>query len=302
MKNGTDTDATVGRMVSPPSPAPYPPAAELARQMEQVERAVWRDIHRLATPAEAASHGLFVTEAGDYTALGAAGFDILYFNRVIGLGTDRAAGAAELDLLIDRYRSAGIPRFFLHLSPVARPAALPHWLDERGFVHHNNYAKLYRDLRDIPHTDTGFRIDPVTPGDAALFGRLSAPLFDWPPLVERLLMRTVGTPGWHHYLAWDRDEPVACGAFRVVGPFAYLGPAATLPAWRGRGLQSALIARRLRDAAAAGCRWVVTETAEDTAQRPAPSMRNMLRAGFRLACLRPNYRWSDPDAVPRDVV
>lgn len=298
MRNRTDTDAIVGRTVSTQSPGPHPPAAELTRQMEQVERTVWREIHRLATPAEAASHGLFVTDAEGFTALGAAAFDILYFNRVIGLGTDRPAGAAELDLLIDRYRSAGIARFFIHLSPVARPATLPDWLKERGFVHHNNYAKLYRDARDVPQTDSGFRIEPVEAADAMLFGRLSAPVFDWPPVVERMLVRTVGAPGWHHYIARDGDEPVACGAFRVVGPFAYLGPAATLPAWRGRGLQSALITRRLRDAAAAGCRWVVTETAEDTAERPAPSMRNMLRAGFRLACLRPNYLWSDPDVGP----
>jgi hypothetical protein len=33
---------------------------------------------------------------------------------------------------------------------------------------------------------------------------------------------------------------------------------------------------------------LVTETAEDTPERPNPSDRNMLRAGFRLAYLRDN--------------
>ena len=65
--------------------------------------------------------------------------------------------------------------------------------------------------------------------------------------------------------------------------------AATLPDYRGLGAQSALIARRFQDAAEAGCKWMVVETAEDKPERPVASYRNLKRLGFELAYLCPNY-------------
>ena len=47
--------------------------------------------------------------------------------------------------------------------------------------------------------------------------------------------------------------------------------------------------QRLRDAAALGCRWAVTETGRDTAEQSNASYRNMRRAGFDLAYLRRDY-------------
>ena len=65
--------------------------------------------------------------------------------------------------------------------------------------------------------------------------------------------------------------------------------AATLPPERGRGAQGALMARRMRDAAEMGCKWVITETGEETPDLPNPSYRNMVRLGFKLAYFRQNY-------------
>ena len=56
-----------------------------------------------------------------------------------------------------------------------------------------------------------------------------------------------------------------------------------------QGAQSALLARRLQDAGAAGCDRFVLETAEERPERGAPSYRNALRFGFRTAYVRPNY-------------
>ena len=49
------------------------------------------------------------------------------------------------------------------------------------------------------------------------------------------------------------------------------------------------MARRIEDGRALGCRWFVTETGEDTPERPNPSFRNMLRSGFALGYHRANY-------------
>ena len=104
-----------------------------------------------------------------------------------------------------------------------------------------------------------------------------------------MLARPVGTPAWKHYFAYKGDKPVACGATFLRGEYASLAFAATLPEYRGLGAQSALITRRLRDAATAGCKWMMTETAQETADRSVPSFRNMLRFGFQVAYERPNY-------------
>ena len=76
---------------------------------------------------------------------------------------------------------------------------------------------------------------------------------------------------------------------RTAGTMAWFSFAGTREGHRGRGAQSALIARRLRDARLAGCTRVSVETAEDKPEKPAPSFRNLRRLGFRFAYLRPNF-------------
>jgi GNAT superfamily N-acetyltransferase len=90
-------------------------------------------------------------------------------------------------------------------------------------------------------------------------------------------------------MAYDGGKAVSTGALFVSGEAAWLDFATTLPEYRGRGAQAALLARRIVDAAELGCRYLVVETAEDTPQRGAPSHRNMLRFGFQEAYARPNY-------------
>jgi hypothetical protein len=53
---------------------------------------------------------------------------------------------------------------------------------------------------------------------------------------------------------------------------------------------STLLHRRIEDARAAGCHTLFVETGERTADRPSASYRNILRAGFKEAYLRPNWR------------
>jgi len=84
------------------------------------------------------------------------------------------------------------------------------------------------------------------------------------------------------------------------GDGAWLGWGGTLRSHRGRGIQSAMVARRIEDARAKHCQWLTVETAEDLPERPNPSYRNMERAGFRVLCLRPSHAWTPaPEASPR---
>ena len=75
----------------------------------------------------------------------------------------------------------------------------------------------------------------------------------------------------------------------IDGDVAEFGIAATLEPARGRGAQLALLHRRIADAGAAGCETLFVETGERVPNRPSASYRNILRAGFEEAYLRPNW-------------
>jgi len=53
--------------------------------------------------------------------------------------------------------------------------------------------------------------------------------------------------------------------------------------------QGAIMARRIADGIALGCRHLVTEAGEETPDSPNPAYHSLLRTGFRLANLRRNW-------------
>jgi len=273
---------------------------EEALGLERIEAAVWGDCFRAASAEEAAACGTHLDTGPAGTMMAASGVDVLAFNRLLGFGVEQPATQAMVDAVVASYAAAGVSRFFIQVSPAARPPQVYDWLAARGFRHHNNWVKLFRRVEDPPQVSTDLHVRPVGPEHAEAFAGIVALAFEWPDRVMPWLARLVGRVGWHHYLAFDGDVPVATGALYVHDGIGYLGPAATLPACRGRGAQGALIARRLRDAAALGCSWLVTETAEDRPGHSAPSMRNMLRYGFEIAYRRPNYLYllNDPVSSP----
>jgi GNAT superfamily N-acetyltransferase len=94
-------------------------------------------------------------------------------------------------------------------------------------------------------------------------------------------------PGNECYLA-RLDGKVAGGAtLSLRDGIAGLFGASTLPAYRKRGVQSALLAARLARAAEAGC-----DLAACLAQPGSVSQRNILRSGFQVLYTRVKYERS----------
>jgi len=123
------------------------------------------------------------------------------------------------------------------------------------------------------------------------------PAFDGRPHSIPYTSDLVGRPGWHHYVARDGGDVVAAASMYARDGFAWLGAAGTLASHRGRGAQSALIARRVEDARALGCHTLTTETAHDPPEKPNPSYHNMERAGFQFVYRRPSWVFPDPGGV-----
>ena len=86
--------------------------------------------------------------------------------------------------------------------------------------------------------------------------------------------------GYACYLAEDAGsgEPLGAALLTVGDGVGLLANASTLPAARGRGVQAALIARRIADAVDAGC-----DVVGGLALPWSSSQRNMRRAGLHVA-------------------
>ncbi|MFB9994827.1 hypothetical protein ACFFLM_23020 [Deinococcus oregonensis] len=84
----------------------------------------------------------------------------------------------------------------------------------------------------------------------------------------------------------DPFPDLACGSLYVKEGYGWLGNATTLPEFRRQGAQTALIARRITDAARQGAHTVFTQVAEDLPDKPNPSEHNMRKARFLTAYRR----------------
>jgi GNAT superfamily N-acetyltransferase len=263
----------------------------LAVAVELVEADAWAQL-QLALPEDFRTRmGVAVHRHGRAVALVTGGSAEIAVNRVIGLGVLALVSPDLIETLIRQYSSAGVERFLVQMSPEAVTAEIDGWLLARGFVSKPGLAKLHRatgDAASLPLA-TNIRVAEIDAGDAETFeGIVAAPLMV-PEEMRPGIRSTIGHRGWRYYLALQGDRPIAGAALYAGEEAGWCGLAATVEDHRGQGAQTALLVRRIRDAAASGCRWVMAETMLEKPDRPNPSMRNMRRLGFDVLHQRRNY-------------
>lgn len=154
---------------------------------------------------------------------------------------------------------------------------------ERGLRLDHYETVLMRDLSapiHDPPLPANLSIEALDRGQFSAWSDAAVEVFfgKKPPAFAEGLMEVLnGTPA-------DRYSGVADGKIVAVGSSAtfedavFLGGMGTLEAYRGKGFQSAMIARRLIDARAKGARWAMLETAPGSG-----SQRNAMKAGFHVA-------------------
>jgi GNAT superfamily N-acetyltransferase len=266
---------------------------DLARKFEFQEAESWAD-YFADCPGELENQlGIRTVRAGGSYAISAAKVDILAYNRVIGLGIHRPVDEEQITGMINFYRSNGTKRFFVQLSPAAQPDNVKELLEHHHFYHYNNWTKLFRPVTGIPPVDTPLKIEQISREQSGIFSDIIIQAFEWPEILKKLIANPVGRPGWKHYVAFKGNTPAACASLFIRGEIATLALAATRPDYRGLGGQSALIIRRIQDVSEAGCKWIISETAEENPEKPVPSYRNLLKTGFQVAYKRPNFIWEN---------
>jgi GNAT superfamily N-acetyltransferase len=214
-------------------------------------------------------------------------------NKVVGLGFGGPPSPAALDEVERAYAERGAPTQ-VELAHVVDPdiAAM---LTDRGYRLESFEDVLGRALDRLPEPDPGPGIEIRRSGDDE-FDRWLAVMADavahpdtqgvpwreeFPREVYERAERDGAAAGVERYIAL-RDGAVAGGAgLRRSAGIAQFAGAATAPAHRRHGIQSALLAVRLADAAAAGC-----DVAVITTQPGSRSGQNAHRQGFELLYTR----------------
>lgn len=211
-------------------------------------------------------------------------------SQVFGLGLFDEVTTAHLDQIEAFFRSEGCP-CDLEISPLVGPA-FSAMLAERGYVPVEHSSMTYQPIRwaTMRTSDVGVRI--ADRSEARLWAETSAK--GWSDHVEaetflRQLGHIVATrEGSVPFFAELDGRPIATGALLISDRVALFSGASTMPAFRGRGAQRALLNARLTHAAKAGCDLAVMVTLPGST-----SQRNAERAGFRIAYTRTKWR-KDP--------
>ena len=261
----------------------------LVAELERSELRVWSAVYRGAPSEAVTACGIGICEFPPAAAMWMSKIDILACNRVMGLGLGGPPDRKTVEEIIATYERAMVPRFIVQLAPLVTVGPTITAISDLGLAPITNWVRLVRDVSSPGPSSTKLRVDEIGPELGAKFGEIMCAGFGFDPALGLPLAAMVGTPGWKFYLAYLDDRPIGTALLVVDGKIGWLGFAATLPEARGHGAQSALIARRILDARTAGCEVLSVETAEQTQAREAPSYRNILRAGFEVGYLRPNY-------------
>jgi ribosomal protein S18 acetylase RimI-like enzyme len=268
--------------------------ASLAKRIEKAEATLITEAAR-ATASRIGPDNVFIRQFGGGVAIHAG--DGAPFNKVAGLGFLGVPDGQHFEEIEQELAARNSP-VQVEISTLAYPA-LARMLTERGYalVGFENVLGLALDRLEHP-------AEPATPSmsiarttaqddeawlDAVLTGFLNADTYDGPAshesfdrdVLRRVYEDMASAHGFERFLA-RVDGKVAGGAsLRIFEGIAQLCGAATLPEYRRRGVQSALLRYRLADSAQRGC-----DVAVVTTMPGSKSQENVQRAGFELLYAR----------------
>lgn len=269
-------------------------STELAARIESAE------CDLLLASARAGSDGV---DAGSPTVLPIGGGVAIYvedespLNKVAGLGFGGALDPADLEGVEAMYDRAGVP-VQVELSTLADPSIAP-LLTARGYriVGFENVMGAALPMRTedvLEATDVAIESLPGGGTDfdewlSVLVRGFGSPDEQGVPshesfeddAIRRVLRQQGLAAGMRRYLASRAGEAAGGASMRAAHGVAHLCGAATLPEHRRRGIQRALLDRRLADASAAGCDLAVVTTLPGSR-----SQKNVQVLGFELLYTR----------------
>lgn len=204
------------------------------------------------------------------------------FNTVKGVNGENID---DLDKIVAFYASRGIPSRF-EVTPGNASTDLFRKLSSLGYFQSGFHTALYRPLYTgepaLGGADTAIKIEEISLANFDIFGELYTRGFGMPAAFKDYVTANnkilAESANWNFYLAHVGGEPAGIGVLYVKNDVATLAASATVPEFRNKGVQTALIQKRMQQAADEGCRYLVGQAAFGSV-----SQKNMQRAGFNVA-------------------
>ncbi len=221
-------------------------------------------------------------------------------NTSFGLGLHGPVLPAHLDELEAFFVQRG-ERPRVEVCPLADPS-LPAGLAARGYLPDDYENQLVASLREPIDSggpygrrsldrgpDPRVTVREITPEERSAWGDLMMRAFEAPADltaadIELGKVIAQGQEGVTYLLAEVDGAPAGTGMVTIAGEVALLNADATLPEFRGLGIQSALQGMRLDMATDAGCELATSEAAPGSV-----SQRNQERHGLRVAYTRTTW-------------
>jgi hypothetical protein len=212
-------------------------------------------------------------------------------NKVLGLGLGAAVEDPDLDAIEAFYDERGIP-VQIELCPLASPG-LASRLTARGYQLQAFENQLARTVDAGAAPEPGLRVTGVPPelddtwlevvstGFAAADG--TAATADVPPdVVERIrgVMRGFAHPALERLLVWVDGEPAGAACAYVIDGVLGVTGTSTLPSFRRRGVQQAVLASALNRGRGRASLAIATVDPGSVSQR------NFERFGFQVVYTR----------------
>ena len=219
-----------------------------------------------------------------------------FWSKIIGLGVTEPVTSEVIDAAVAFLVAHGSTRATFQIAPDRLPSDWDAIADRHGIRPRSSWLKLVCPVTDFRPRETSLDVRPITAEDANRAAEVIAVGFGMDPgLVASLYGTAIRSEAFRGFGVWDGESIVAAAASRHAASAASLYGAATLPEYRGRGAQSALVAARAAAAREAGYELLVTETWLPEIEGTNSSLNNMVRAGFRSLYVRENWLWTtDP--------
>jgi GNAT superfamily N-acetyltransferase len=264
----------------------------LAARIERAEARLLADgVACVARRVGAGSDVLSRRFAGGHAAFTEPGSPL---NKVAGLGFEGVPPEKELAEVEEAFARRGCP-VRVELSSLADPS-LGAFLTRRGYVLEGfeDVLGLALPAAGLPQVPADVRVLSSGPEelerwlDVTVTGFLapdeqgvpSSETFE-AEVLRRVVRDFVQADGMTRFLAERAGAPAGGGSVRIADGIAQLCGAATLPAHRRRGVQTALLSERLGAACRAGCNLAVVTTLPGS-----KSQENVRRRGFALLYTR----------------
>jgi hypothetical protein len=213
---------------------------------------------------------------GNATALVCGSIPAQVFNRVIGMTPE---DGGHIPAILTFYARYGAEPMF-DLSPYAVP---PFWvtpnltamLHKHGFYQGAWHQILYGvPTSAVPDLSPHLSIRAVTAKEVDPFVSVYEQVWGSGTAISVLLDQ----PTFRCYLAYVDDVPAALGVLHIANGIGSMANGLTIPMFRAQGCQTALLYRRIHDAAEAGCELMVSQSMPGVT-----SQNNQLRTGFHIA-------------------